>query len=126
MPSAVVQEKEERTSSSLSKDKTIVPLEEVEESEEGEKEASMSSSSRPATQNSRCSCYACISFLVKISTLADAVPSSWLLHDVLTHGKMAAACFGAIYVGFLVLIWVPMWLLSKIISEIGVYALIVR
>jgi len=54
--------------------------------------------------------------------LADRLP--WVFYSIVTNGKIAAlAVLGANLT--VVALWIPFWLLAKVISEYGVYALVV-
>ena len=58
---------------------------------------------------------------VQCRTVADTLPS--VLQYVVTSGKMSAAIFLGGYLLFISL-WFPFWLLSFVVSEWGVYALV--
>ncbi|KAL3925460.1 MAG: hypothetical protein SGILL_000401 [Bacillariaceae sp.] len=63
-----------------------------------------------------------IAWCLQIRTLADALPP--ILHPVVMSGKWSVALFFGGY--FLcVLLWLPFWLLSFAVSELGVYAIAV-
>lgn len=53
---------------------------------------------------------------------ADAVPS--ILYAVVNNGKIASLAFTAVYLLFLS-IWFPFWLLALVVSEWGVYAVLI-
>lgn len=57
---------------------------------------------------------------VAMRCLADRLP--WIFHSIVTNGKVAAVAVLGINVT-LVALWVPFWLLGKVITEYGVYAL---
>jgi hypothetical protein len=61
-----------------------------------------------------------LSRFLRMRTAADALPM--LLNAIVTDGKMACFVFFGVYVS-LVLLWLPFWLLTFLIGEIGVYAL---
>ena len=60
--------------------------------------------------------------LLRMSTAADALPTT--INSVVTDGKMAAFVFFGVYL-VLVLLWLPFWLLTFLIGEIGVYLFMV-
>lgn len=59
---------------------------------------------------------------LNMSTAADALP--FLLKITVTNGKTSCIAFLGVYL-FLVFLWVPFWLMAKLITEIGVYAIMV-
>jgi len=58
--------------------------------------------------------------LVAFQSAADRLPSA--PYAIVTNGKIAALAFLGAYVVFVVL-WIPFWLLSFVVTEWGVYAL---
>ena len=60
--------------------------------------------------------------VAQIPTMADSLPS--LFQVIVTSGKLSAVAFLAVYLA-LVLLWLPFWLFSYLVSEMGVYALTV-
>ena len=59
---------------------------------------------------------------VAMRCLADRLP--WIFHSVVTNGKMAALAVLVINLT-LIALWIPFWLLGKLVTEYGVYALVV-
>jgi hypothetical protein len=59
---------------------------------------------------------------MRIRTAADALPK--IFYDAATNGKTTAIVFVGVYV-VIVVVWLPFWLLSFIVSEWGVYLLAV-
>ena len=57
-----------------------------------------------------------------IRTLADVLPAP--LQMVVNSGKMSAIVFVGAYL-FLIALWLPFWLLSFVVTEWGVYALVI-
>ena len=47
-----------------------------------------------------------------------------LLHALSTNGRHASAGFVAVYLLFVLLLWIPAWLLSLVVTEGGVYLLL--
>jgi len=60
--------------------------------------------------------------LLRIKTAADRLPFVFLF--IVTHGKMAVPAFLIGYI-FLCCLWLPVWGLSLVVSEYGVYVLAV-
>lgn len=60
--------------------------------------------------------------LLQYRTAADALPS--ILQVIVTSGKMSVLFFGGFYFVFISL-WFPFWLLSFLVSELGVYTLLI-
>jgi hypothetical protein len=60
--------------------------------------------------------------LLQVRTTADALPS--VFQVITTSGKLSAVGFLAGYIIFVAL-WFPFWLLSFVVSEWGVYAMVV-
>ena len=58
---------------------------------------------------------------VAMRCLADRLP--WIFHSVVTNGKMAALAVLVINLT-LIALWIPFWLLGKMVTEYGVYALV--
>ena len=58
------------------------------------------------------------------TVLADKLNQYFLLVVLSQNGKYAALGFIVIYIVFTVLIWIPLWLLSCVITETGVYLFI--
>ena len=56
----------------------------------------------------------------QIPTVADTLPS--LVQMITTSGKLSGLAFLGIYLALL-LLWLPFWLLSLLVTEFGVYAL---
>ena len=56
----------------------------------------------------------------QIPTVADTLPS--LVQMITTSGKLSGVAFLGLYLA-LVLLWLPFWLLSLLVTEFGVYAL---
>jgi Flp pilus assembly protein TadB len=59
---------------------------------------------------------------LNMSSAADALP--FLLKIIVTSGKTSCFVFLGVYL-ILVLLWLPFWLMAKLITEIGVYAFMV-
>jgi len=58
------------------------------------------------------------------TVLADKLNQYFLLVLLSQNGKYAALGFIAIYIVFTLIIWIPLWLLSCVITEMGVYLFI--
>lgn len=56
----------------------------------------------------------------QVHTLADALPSVFQI--IATSGKLSGLAFLGVYLVF-ILLWLPFWLLSFLVTEYGVYAL---
>ena len=65
-----------------------------------------------------------INRLLRQTVLADKLCNYPLLNLISLNGKYAAIVVLATYIILLTGIWIPCWLLSKIITEMGVYTLI--
>jgi hypothetical protein len=63
-----------------------------------------------------------IAYFLQIRTLADALPP--ILQPIVMSGKWSVAFFFGGYLLF-VLLWLPFWLFSFVVSEWGIYALAV-
>jgi hypothetical protein len=61
-------------------------------------------------------------WLLQLRTAADALPS--IFEAIVTSGKLSGLAFIGIY-GLFVALWIPFWLLSFMITEWGVYAMVV-
>ena len=67
----------------------------------------------------------CFNRCLNQKVLADKLSQYFLLSLLSQNGKYAFIGFIAIYLLFTILLWIPTYLLSKIITECGVYILIV-
>ena len=66
----------------------------------------------------------CNNRLLRQTVLADKLSEYQLLNIIALNGKYAALVVLAAYIIILTVFWIPCWLLSRVISELGVYALL--
>jgi len=64
-----------------------------------------------------------INRLLRQTVLADKLSEYQLLHIISLNGKYAALVVLAAYIIILTVFWIPCWLLSRVVSELGVYVL---
>jgi len=64
-----------------------------------------------------------INRLLRQTVLADKLSAYQLLHIISLNGKYAALVVLAAYIIILTVFWIPCWLLSRVVSELGVYVL---
>lgn len=63
--------------------------------------------------------------LLRRTALADRLEPYPLLYLLSTNGRYAFLGFVAVYLLFVLLIWIPLWLMSLLVTEFGVYAFLV-
>eukprot|EP00986_Skeletonema_menzelii_P011764 scaffold6170_cov136-Skeletonema_menzelii.AAC.9 len=64
-----------------------------------------------------------VNCFLRQTVLADKLSEYQLLYIISINGKYAALAVLAAYIILLTVFWIPCWLLSRVVSELGVYAL---